>query len=151
MKKLPFILFFFLIYSCKKNEIPIEKTYISKVIFFGFDFKNEEVNSIEIIDSSDFVLSGKYKLIEEADPEDYNLNRKHTPKKLTENQKLRFLDDLENLKEEGFVHCLPKHIVQINLKNDTLYLKFSGNLAANRISGLYLKSSETNCFDKYLK
>ena len=151
MKKILVILFFFLIYSCKKNEIPIKKTYTSKQIFFGFDFKNEEVNSIEIIDSSDFVLNGKYKLIDVADPEDYNLNRKHKPKKLTENEKLRFLNDLENLKEEGNVHCSPKHIVQLNLKNNTLYLKFSGNLVANRISGLYLKSSEKNCFDKYLK
>ena len=151
MKTFLIIFLLILICACKKNEVSPDRKYTNRELLFGFDFKNDQVKSIDIVDSADLVLNGKYRSIDIVDPVEFIRTGRFKPTTLSDKSKLQFLDDLDNLNDFGIFFCHAENVVFLNMRHDTLYLKVCGDLISNRISGRYLKSPSERFFAKYLK
>jgi hypothetical protein len=133
MKTFLSILLIVLICSCKKNEKETKMKYSNRVDLFGFNFKNEEVISIEILEIEHPMLGGVIDSV-----------------KLSNQLKNDFLNELDSLKEKGLLKCGSKHIIRLIMSKDTLRLKVCGDLVSNRKDDFYFESSKKNFLLKYL-
>lgn len=128
MKLILSILTTLLLASCvKKNN--------NRKDILGKDFTNSEVVSIDIVAIEHPILGGIVETIT-----------------LSDTEKEAFLTNFDKLEEREMYKCFSKHVIRLNMAEDTLRLKACSSLMANRMNDVYYQMpDETNMIAKYLE
>ena len=120
MKYIIFSLILGTLISCRNNLNKKELEFVSRKEILGREFSNSDIRSIEIIEIRHPLLGGIIQIV-----------------KLNEKQKVKFLNDFDNLKKKGMFKCGAKYVVRLNMETDTLRLKVCGTKVANRTKDYY--------------
>jgi len=106
-----------------------------KEYLFDTIFIDDDIKSIDFIEIEHPMLGG---IIDQ--------------KRLSSEEMINFISDIQKIKKHGLRKCMDKYIIRINLDKDTLRLKTCGFYISNRFNDVYYAlPKEEDIIKKYWK